>query len=162
MGQNDSWDGVTVRPRRHYAIHCDGVYSLRDAARVLNVPEEQLRRLVLMGDLPAIDCADDRQYLLRGSVLQEHVRKLRPREEAVFEIDTSAFWALGIFLLLPILASAGLAFSVLVGNAGHEARSGRRVVEAGLPERRVEAPGPSGWSRGSYWLPKPRPAAEQR
>lgn len=38
--------------------------SLREAARRTGIPEEQLRRRILLGELPAEAVDDDRQYLL--------------------------------------------------------------------------------------------------
>lgn len=100
----------TARPIRRYAIHRYACYSLRDAARAADLPPQRLRRAVILGDLPAEPVADDRDYLIRGKDLQDHLRSIRRGERADFSEAESVDWGLGIFLAFPLVA-------ILIGSA---------------------------------------------
>jgi len=100
-----------TRPVRRYAIHRCACYSLRDAARAADLPMSRLRRAVVLGDLPADPVSDDRDYLIRGRDLQEHLRSIRRGERADFSGVESIDWGLGIFLAFPLAA-------ILLGAAG--------------------------------------------
>lgn len=82
---------------RYYAIRSSGFYSLREAAQLLGVPEDRIRRAILLEDLPSIDVADERHYLLAGETLQKWVRSERPEEKCRFTSDGSGWhWAAGL------------------------------------------------------------------
>ncbi len=96
--------------RHFYAIDATRVYSLRDAARALEVPEGNLRRAILLDRLRAMEVDDDRQYLLEGSALQDYARHLRPSEQCAFPAEDSLLPDLLTFLIIPILIVLVLLF----------------------------------------------------
>jgi hypothetical protein len=76
--------------------------SLRDAARRTGIPEEQLRRRILLGELPAEAVDDDRQYLVSLQDLG-----IAPRTPAVPACSGSRFFYLKIAFALLLLAMTG-------------------------------------------------------
>src|SRR5581483_6473798 len=90
-------------PQRFYAVDATRIYSLREAARALEMPEGTLRRAILLDRLRATEVDDDRQYLLEGSALQDFVRRLRPAEQCAFPAEDSLLPDLLTFLIIPIL-----------------------------------------------------------
>jgi hypothetical protein len=86
------------------------VYSLRDAARALEMPEGNLRRAILLDQLRATEVDDDRQYLLEGTALQEFVRTLRSGETCAFPEADSLLPDLLTFLIIPVLIVLVLLF----------------------------------------------------
>lgn len=97
-------------PRHYYSVDRARVYSLRDAARALEMPEGNLRRAILLDQLRAVEVDDDRQYLLDGAALQEFVRRLRPAEACAFPEPDSLLPDLLTFLIIPILIVLVLLF----------------------------------------------------
>lgn len=81
-----------ARPKKYYRIRRLAIYSLRQAEVALNLSEGQLRRAIVLDYLPAIDAADDRQYLIEGSTLQTYVRRIRPAEDCVFPTNNGLYW----------------------------------------------------------------------
>ena len=102
-----SSDGHSSKTPRHYPICRDGVYSLKEAAQALHLPEGRLRRAILLDDLPAIDVADDRHYLIQGRILQAYVQQLRPQEEPGFQLSSMAFWPVVVLMIASMLGLAG-------------------------------------------------------
>lgn len=94
----------TLRPVRRYAIQPEVRYSLRDAAALSDLSKDELRRAVVLGEIDAEPVADDRDYLIPGRALQEHVRMLRPQERPVFDGPADAIEIVGVFLAIPMVA----------------------------------------------------------
>jgi hypothetical protein len=92
------------KPERYYPIRRTEAYSLKDAAAALAVPEGQLRRAILLSDLPALDVPDDRQYLLLGSTLRAYVQALRPEENCRFDPGDDVFYGMAFLAILPLIA----------------------------------------------------------
>jgi len=103
---------VPAAPSIH-AIRQDGLYPLRDAAVLLGIPEGQLRRAVLLENLPAQEVCDDRHYLFSGTTLLAYARRPRPFEEVLERDRETAAWGLAILLLFPILAAVLLIIAEL-------------------------------------------------
>ena len=76
--------------------------SLRDAARRTGIPEEQLRRKILLGELPAEPVDDDRQYLVSLRDLG-----IAPPSPAAPSRAGSSFFYLKIAFALFLLAVTG-------------------------------------------------------
>jgi hypothetical protein len=147
-----------LRPVRHYAIEPHLDYSLRDAAQAGRLPKDQLRRAILLDEIPADPVDDGREYLVRGRHLQEYVRTLRPLERPRFEGAEDALGFLGVFLAIPLVALLFLAgLEGLPAPAPSEgmlpARPGVGLEERGpLPEA---APAPARVPEGMK-LPRDR------
>jgi len=94
----------TLRPVRRYAIQPELRYPLRDAAFLSDLTKDELRRAVVLGEIVAESVADDREYLIPGRALQEHLRILRPQERPVFETPADAIEIVGVFLAIPMVA----------------------------------------------------------
>ena len=94
----------TLRPVRRYAIQPDVLYSLRDAAQGSDLSKDEVRRAIVLGDIVAEPVPDDREYLIPGRALQEHVRMLRPQERPVFDRPADAIEIVGVFLAIPVVA----------------------------------------------------------
>ncbi len=88
-------------------------YSLREAARLAGVPEENLRRSVLLGEIVATPVADDRQYLVAASELSRYRGKKstsstpEPRER---------FFCLAAFAIVAILSVGPLFICLWIGS----------------------------------------------
>ena len=87
------------------AIRISETYSLRDAALILKIPEGQLRRSVLFGELPADEVDDDRQYVFSGKTLLAYARGRWPDETIEAAENSDTFWGLVLLLLFPLLAA---------------------------------------------------------
>jgi|SRR5579859_386007 len=135
-----------LRPVRRYAIQPHLDYSLRDAAQAGALLKDQLRRAILLDEIPANPVDDGREYLIRGRHLQEYVRTLRPLERPQFEGDEGALGVLGVFLAIPLVA--------LLFLAGLEGLPAPTASEGGLPPR----PGEGLEERGPLPAAAPAPA----
>jgi hypothetical protein len=93
-----------------YSIQRNQTYSLRDAARAIQVPEGALRRAILLDQVRAQEIDDDRQYLLEGGDLREYVRSLHPSDHCVFPEEDSLLPDLLTFLIIPVLIVLVLLF----------------------------------------------------
>ena len=148
----------TLRPVRRYAIQPDIRYSLRDAASLSDLSKDELRRAVVLDGIEAEPVADDREYLIPGRALQEHVRMLRPQERPVFEGPADAIEIVGVFLAIPMMAVlllAGLR-SVQEPEAPpsdrtliSQPREGIERVRAPLPPR-TGVKNPLDWRRDGF------------
>ena len=91
---------------KYYAILPSASYSLRNAASLLGLPEEELRRAILLDGVEAEETSDDRQYLLEGRALLSYVRRLRPHEEIRAATNgESVLWGVAILVVIPLLAA---------------------------------------------------------
>lgn len=112
-GRPDSPSAPRPAPGRSghfYLIHRHQTYSLREAARALDLPEGALRRAILLDQIKAHEVDDDRQYLLQGSDLREYLRDHRPSEPCVFPEEDSLLPDLLTFLIIPVLIVLVLLF----------------------------------------------------
>jgi hypothetical protein len=133
--------------RHFYAIDATRVYSLRDAARALEMPEGNLRRAILLDQLRAIEVDDDRQYLLEGSALQDFVRRLRPTEQCAFPAEDSLLPDLLTFLIIPILIVLVLLFvrgpeAPRPDSAARDRAAPAATVSPDASAPKLEAPAP--------------------
>jgi hypothetical protein len=92
-----------ARLRRSYALRSDAVYSLHEAARLADIPKGELRRAILLEEIPAHEVSDDRHYVLDGSALLDYLRRLRPHEEVEEEANDGVIWGLVLLALFPIV-----------------------------------------------------------
>jgi len=99
------------RSRHYYPVDRGTLYSLRDAALALEIPEGKLRRAILLDEVPAADVDDERQYLLDGAALQAFIRRTRPYENCVFPDNGSLFLELAYCLVIPLLILLVLIFA---------------------------------------------------
>jgi hypothetical protein len=140
-------------PPRFFAVDRTQVYSLKDAARALEIPEGALRRAVLMEDLRAMEVDDDRHYLLAGAALQEFLRRRHPDETCVFPDEDSLLPDLLTFLIIPILIVLALLF--VKSPDGHRADPAAKTAPA------AAAPAPPSGDLREGMPPSPvRPALD--
>jgi len=102
---------LSPRSRHYYPVDRGTLYSLRDAALALEIPEGKLRRAILLDEVPAADVDDERQYLLDGAALQAFIRRTRPHENCVFPDNGSLFLELAYCLVIPLLILLVLIFA---------------------------------------------------
>jgi len=140
-----------TRPIRRYAIDRSACYSLRDAARAADLPTRRLRRAVVLGDLPAEPVADERDYLIQGRDLQEHLRSIRRGERVVFSESESINWGIGVFLAFPLIAILTAAAGFCTTPPPLEVPDAQALHE-GVP---VRVPRPLNTGRGPWsWYPE--------
>ena len=142
-----------VRPVRHYEIWTDIRYSLRDAARAGDLSRKDLRRAILLGEIDAEPVDDDREYLLRGAALPDHLRALRPQEQPRFEGADDAARVVGVFLAIPLVA-----LLLLAGLHSHPVPAVSKSLASPPPEQ-VESVPPL---RGRTPVPPKEPAKSPR
>lgn len=104
-------ESLPVRTRHYYPVDRGTLYSLRDASLALEIPEGQLRRAILLDEVPAADVDDERQYLLDGAALQTYIRSIRPAENCVFPDNGNLFLELAYCLVIPLLILLVLIFA---------------------------------------------------
>jgi hypothetical protein len=80
-----SLDPARPKLTRTYALCLRSVYSLREAALRLGLPEGMLRRAILLEDDPAMSVDDDRHYLIAGRELRRYVEVIHPSDRSVFQ-----------------------------------------------------------------------------
>jgi hypothetical protein len=109
---------------------------LREAALRAGVPEEQLRRKILTGELAAAPVDDDRQYLVRLADVGVSVPPPRPCRPKPCRVLRAL--ALGVLLAL-LVAGCGVSTTSLCENCG----ASRRTVELvkGVPIARTTRDG---------------------
>lgn len=92
------------------------LYSLRDAARLTGLPEKDLRRSILMGELVAEEVADERQYLISSSSLRPLCKK--EFSIAIQSVPTKKerVLSLAAFAVVAILSIGPLLFVLWAGS----------------------------------------------
>ncbi len=90
-------------------------YSLREAARLAGVSEEDLRRRILLGELVAEPVADDRHYLVPASGLTPLLKK-RPTPVQTGPTRAERVFCLSAFMLLAFLSIGPLVICLWIGS----------------------------------------------
>jgi hypothetical protein len=90
-------------------------YSLRNAARLLNLPEGRLRRAILLEGLAAEEVADGREYVIDGGVLRSFIQGIRPNEKSDQGDAWLYFWTLALLIFLPLI----LGFIIMFTSSAH-------------------------------------------
>lgn len=79
---------------RTYAICLRSVYSLRESALRLDLPEEMLRRAMFFEDILAMPVDDDRHYVVVSGELRRYVESLHPSDRCVFQCCGRFYWGM--------------------------------------------------------------------
>ncbi|MBV8879615.1 MAG: hypothetical protein JO332_06625 [Planctomycetaceae bacterium] len=138
---------LASRPVRRYSLEPQACYSLREAARLADIPVDRLRRAVVLGDVPAEPVDDDRDYLLRGQAIRDYVQSIRPGERAELHGGDDIDWGIGIFLAFPLLAL--FVFGIGLNcppppETGPDGTGERIEIRQEAPER-IGSSGPWSW-----------------